>query len=163
MAKSVLSVTKEQEAWQGDFYWQVPCSYWENSSRRMCPLDQFKGSLYLNLHRDSYLSSVCHEKVKHHESLIFWDKRVLQSPCCGLGVNPVWIAHCVQLWLSKDYRGITHSPPMNNSEPKAEKGKLVQHNQKNYELSQPKVSSLDDSQPGFGHQSKLSFLWLEQR
>lgn len=52
---------------------------------------------------------------------------------------------------------------MNNYEPKAEKRKHVQRNQKKDELSQPEASSLDDSQPGFGDQSKLGFLWLEER
>lgn len=75
----------------------------------------------------------------------------------------MWIAYCVQLWLSKDYKGITHSPPMNKYEPKGERRKRVQHNQKNYERSQPEASSLDDSQPGFGDQSKLGFSWLEER
>lgn len=74
----------------------------------MCPLDHFELSLYLNLQRDSYLYYICHEKVKH-ESLLFWDKAALQSPCCGLGLHPVWIAHCVQLWLLKTTKG-SHAP-----------------------------------------------------
>lgn len=75
----------------------------------------------------------------------------------------MWIAYCVQLGLSKDYKGITHSPPMNNYEPEAEKRKHVQNNPKKDELSQPKAVSLHDSLPGFGDHSKLGFLCLKER
>jgi len=89
----------------------------------------------------------------------------VQSTCRGLGSDPAWIAYCVQLcntpapqgWLSEDYKKIIRFSPMNKYEPKAEKRRCVQHNQTAYESSQPRVSSLDDSQPGFGDQSTLGF------
>lgn len=61
----------------------------------------------------------------------------VQSTCCGLGSNPVWIAYCVQLyntpapwgWLSEGYKKIINFSPMNKNKSKAEKGRCVQRNQ----------------------------------